>query len=74
MGGSLFWPWLAGLVQSCGALAAQSGWLICVEVTVSFSVFKIALASLLLCQMGMAFQELRWPMERTAVLGYLAPS
>lgn len=25
-------------------------------------------------QMGMAFQELRLPMERTTVLGYLAPS
>lgn len=37
VGGSFFWLWLAGLVQSCGALAAQPGWLVCVEVSFFFS-------------------------------------
>lgn len=74
VGGSFFSLWLAGLVLSCGELAAQPGWLVFVEVTVSFSVFKRALASLLLCSDGMALQELKWPTEMTAVLGYLAPS
>lgn len=37
---------------SCGASGAQPGWLVFVEVTVSFSVFKRALASLLLCSDG----------------------
>lgn len=39
-------------MQSCGAPAAQPGWLACVKVTASFSIFKIALASLLLCSDG----------------------
>lgn len=34
--------------ELCGAPAAQAGWLVCVEVTVSVSVFKMTLAHLLL--------------------------
>lgn len=52
VGGSFFCLWLTGSVLSCGAPAAQPGWLVFVEVTVSFSVFKRALASLLLCSDG----------------------
>lgn len=47
-----FCLWLTGSVLSCGAPAAQLGWLVFVEVTVSFSVFKRALASLLLFSDG----------------------
>lgn len=51
-GGRFLFLWLTGSVLSCGAPAAQPGWLVFVEVTVSFSLFKRALASLLLCSDG----------------------
>lgn len=60
--------------ELCGAPAAQAGWLVCVEMTVSVSVFKMALACLLLWSDGGGFPGFEWPEETTAVLGHLTPS
>jgi len=57
LGGRILLSAMVGRVGAvlCGAPAAQAGWLICVKVSVSVSVFKMALARLLLWSVGDGF-------------------
>lgn len=75
MGGSLFRPWLAGSVPSCveHLLLKQVGWF----VWKSQFLFRSSKWHWPVCscgQTGVAFRELRWPEETTAILGHLTPS